>query len=72
MTADRAPRSESIDRPWIIAPALAELPPIPLRQTSESDAEPRPLSRRLALLILLLLSLGVWGVIWGVAKAIMQ
>lgn len=47
----------------IIGPALPDLPPIP--RTCEVDGAPRPLSPQAGLLLALLLSLGLWGLIWG-------
>jgi hypothetical protein len=64
------PENDPIGWPWVIAPAVPELPPI--LQISESDAAPRLLSRPAGLLLALSLSLGLWGIIGGVFCLVWQ
>jgi hypothetical protein len=48
----------------------ALLAPRPIPRVSESDAAPRLLTPGAALLLCLLISLGLWGVIWFIVATI--
>jgi hypothetical protein len=64
------PENDPIGCPWVIAPAVPELPPIP--RIAEDDATPRLLSPGAAALVILLLSAGLWGVIWIAVATLRQ
>jgi hypothetical protein len=55
--------------PWVIGPAQRERPLIPV--VSEAHAPPRLLTPGGALLLCLLISLGLWGVVWFIVEALL-